>query len=851
MITLAPTISLNEILTNVQNVIAPLWPLKDYVAVNPFVGLTQHRFLSAKEKLDRVRDADVLMPLEYFQKQFSAGAFTIEDIESALTQCRAEYSAYYDEFTITTILQGIRENQNAAKASVSNSPDQRKYRTFAELIDGQHGTSFASLITGEISRNVAAHYDEGQAAWASPWKDLPLFEAWREAAMIDRRPEKLGIAGFREFATLLPSSPQQAIERQLHDLEIPPEHWCEYLQCQLLTIPGWAGYVKYRVREVNMAGMSDDDLIGLLAIRLAYDAALLNAYPNLDIALCWPSSESELLGEDASFDEAQGPSDDTLIRYALQVATETAYRRRLAADLIDRPTPERLSKAPAESHQETEQSLPALETSKSVQMVFCIDVRSELIRRNLEVVSDEIETFGFAGFFAMAMEYVPLGETNGSAQCPVLLSPGFQVREGLRGRDGQSQANAVARRRMTRAGRGVWKSFQSSASSCFSFVESLGFLYAGKLISNTFRFTRPVAKSHFDGIKQADRGALGPVLHHCGHMGITDTKRVDLAEGMLRNLGLTENFARLVVVCGHGSETANNPYKAGLDCGACGGHAGESNARVAASILNDHSVREALQERGITIPAATWFLAAQHNTTTDEIEFFDVAEMPASMSEALNELGYWTRDACELTRAERALRMRGNDGPRVDERDLIARSRDWSEVRPEWGLAGNAAFVVAPRSRTANLKLDGRTFLHSYDFRNDKELKVLELIMTAPMVVTNWINLQYYASTVDNQHYGSGNKAIHNVVGQLGVVLGNGGDLMSGLPWQSIHDGSAYQHEPLRLMVVIEAPRKAIQTILDKHPFVDGLASNGWLTLSAIENEVVFQYFGELGWKVM
>jgi len=837
MITLAPTISLHDILTDVQNVIAPLWPLKDYVAVNPFVGLTQHRFLSAKEKLDRVRDADILMPLEYFQRQFSGGAFTIEDIEIALTQCCAEYPAYYEEFTMTTILRGVRENQNVVKMSMPNTHGQRKYRTIAEVIDRQHGTVFTSMITGEISRHVAAHYDEGQAAWPSPWKHLPLFEAWREAAMIDRRPEKLGITGFREFAKRLSSSPHKAIERQLVELGIPKEHWCEYLLCQLLSIPGWAGYVKYRVREANMSGMSDDDLIGLLAIRLAYDAALLDAYSDLDIALCWPSRESAPLGDETSFAQAQGPSDDVLIRYALQVATETAYRRKLAADLIDRPTPA--------------QSLQEPETSKLVQMVFCIDVRSEVIRRNLEVVSDEIETFGFAGFFAMAMEYVPLGESSGSAQCPVLLSPGFQVREGLRGRDDKSQANAVACRRITRAARGVWKSFQSSASSCFSFVESLGFLYAGKLVSNTFGFSRPVAKSHFDGVKPADRDSLGPILHHHGHMGITDAKKVDLAEGMLRILGLTENFAKLVVVCGHGSETANNPYKAGLDCGACGGHAGESNARVAASILNDHSVREALQGREIMIPGKTWFLAAQHITTTDEIEFFDVTEMPTSMAEALDELCRWTREASELTRVERAIRMRGNDGAPVSGRDLIARSRDWSEVRPEWGLAGNAAFVVAPRSRTASLKLDGRTFLHNYDFINDKELKVLELIMTAPMVVTNWINLQYYASTVDNQHYGSGNKAIHNVVGQLGVVLGNGGDLMTGLPWQSIHDGSTYQHEPLRLMVVIEAPRKAIQSVLDKHPGVHDLASNGWLTLSAIENEVVFQYFGELGWKVM
>ena len=59
--------------------------------------------------------------------------------------------------------------------------------------------------------------------------------------------------------------------------------------------------------------------------------------------------------------------------------------------------------------------------------------------------------------------------------------------------------------------------------------------------------------------------------------------------------------------------------------------------------------------------------------------------------------------------------------------------------------------------------------------------------MTAPMIVAHWINMQYFASTVDNDHFGSGNKTIHNVVGRFGILSGNGGDLMTGLPWQSLH----------------------------------------------------------------
>ncbi len=184
----------------------------------------------------------------------------------------------------------------------------------------------------------------------------------------------------------------------------------------------------------------------------------------------------------------------------------------------------------------------------------------------------------------------------------------------------------------------------------------------------------------------------------------------------------------------------------------------------------------------------------------------------------------------------------------ASEANVVQRSRDWSEVRPEWGLAGNAAFIIAPRSRTAGLDLGGRTFMHSYDHARDPEGTVLELIMTAPMIVTSWINLQYYASAVDNRSFGSGNKLIHNVTGQLGVLLGNGGDLMTGLPWQAVSDGQELMHEPLRLAVVIEAPRTAVERVIEKHRMVADLLENGWLTLLVREGDDFFRWTADGEW---
>lgn len=209
----------------------------------------------------------------------------------------------------------------------------------------------------------------------------------------------------------------------------------------------------------------------------------------------------------------------------------------------------------------------------------------------------------------------------------------------------------------------------------------------------------------------------------------------------------------------------------------------------------------------------------------------------------------WLAAAGTITRSERAPRL-----PRASGEDQIhRRSRDWAEVRPEWALAGCRAFIAAPRQRTAGKRLDGRAFLHDYDWQQDAGFSVLELIMTAPVVVASWISLQYYGSTVAPRIFGAGNKLLHNVTGGIGVVEGNGGVLQAGLPWQSVHDGELYMHEPLRLSVCIEAPRAAITDVLRRHADVRALFDHRWLHLFGLDENgrMSWRYAGDLQWTAI
>jgi uncharacterized protein len=565
------------------------------------------------------------------------------------------------------------------------------------------------------------------------------------------------------------------------------------------------------------------------------------------------------------------------------------------------------------------------------QAIFCIDVRSECFRRQLEEIGGN-ETFGFAGFFGVPICYQGFSSEQQTDQCPVLLKPKHVVKEIPRASQGKAAEKFLAGQQIAKTGHTLLHDLKENVVTPYVMVEAIGWFFGFKLFGQTLqpkwfekamswmkdslaipiRTTLTVEKIHreeayemvatkyraaiyrlfsekynqqgtnvpHDQVEHLRKLALHQIpsdsndneelfrllkwnqsdldqfiavlrkdfnlhardldyqIQKITQTGFTVSEQVNYVETALRLLGFTKTFARLVLLCAHGSISDNNPYESALDCGACGGNHGISNARTLAVMANNPQVRQRLANKGIIIPPDTHFLPGQHDTTTDEVELYDLEEVPATHRKDLLRLQHDLQEACEKNSRERLARF--PDVPAIKETDKASpltkiRSMDWSQVRPEWGLSGHTAFIIGRRSLSQGINFEGRTFLHSYDHTQDPDGKYLEIIMTAPMIVTNWINMEHYFSTVDPKVYGAGSKVYHNVVGNIGVMYGTESDLCVGLPIQTVFNGDKPYHDPMRLFAIIEAPLEKITAIVRRHEILKRLTGNRWLNLVAID----------------
>ncbi|HTK86555.1 MAG TPA: DUF2309 domain-containing protein [Nitrospiraceae bacterium] len=576
------------------------------------------------------------------------------------------------------------------------------------------------------------------------------------------------------------------------------------------------------------------------------------------------------------------------------------------------------------------------------QIVFCIDVRSEVFRRHLEHRGG-YETLGLAGFFGVPLDYQPFSAHHAVAHCPVLLKPKNQVREVPRSYQGVLAQRHKTAVQLSKAAHTLLHDLKENVITPYVMVEALGWFFGLPLLGKTLlprwyhgtsgwlkQLLMPsvattltvdkitskeaeemIAAEQHALIRELVRerfglagSALSPALlekirkkaidqdgtngettntlpctseaeeafyqelrerHRASPRGISDrlerltqtgfsvAEQAYFVEAALRLMGLTANFARVILFCAHGSTSQNNPYESALDCGACGGNQGLPNARIIAAMANKPAVRELLQARGIKIPNDAHFLAAQHDTTTDRVRVIDLEDVPATHRKDLTRLMTDLKEAGIQTALERGLALGMPTGPTDKTARQLAgrRSEDWAETRPEWGLSGNSLMVIGRRALTHTVNLRGRAFLHSYDSRQDASGKLLETIMTAPLVVAQWINMEHYFSTVDNEVYGSGSKVYHNVVGRIGVMTGAWSDLRIGLPAQTVFNGRTPYHEPMRLLTVIEAPRDRIGAIIARHSLLQQLFHHGWVALMALDprDRMFYHYDGIAGWR--
>jgi uncharacterized protein len=790
--------SAQTVLTAAQaagRMIPPAWPLAATVAVNPFLGQTGENLAAAGARLSRVGGVPVTMPRAWYTDRIASGEISDADLSDAL--------ALSPSHQRPADLAALKAEIAKPAVSATTTP------TVADLAQRVTSQDWPGIIADRIGVWASAHFDQGQALWAAARGTASdtgsaAFTSWRSFAMHDLTPEIAGLKGFAAYVAATPQRADEALARSVERLSLSEAALPTMFHNQLMTLAGWAQVARWRLWQAEMANGTDDTLTDLLAIRLVFEEALLELFRE-KIGADWDAAV-------AVHASPLAPGHDQVLDAILQEATERSAQRSLAATMaLPRPLPTRAARP-------------------QLQAAFCIDVRSEVYRRALESVGPAIETIGFAGFFGLPLSHRRFASTQSEAHLPVLLSPAVRTCVAV---DPAMEAQEEKLRVAARAKR-AWGRFKLAAVSSFAFVEAAGPIYAGKLVQDSLGLDTRTATP--DPAPRLDP-ALGPET------------RLSIAETVLRAMSMTDGFGRIVLLAGHGANVVNNPHASALHCGACGGQTGEVSARVLAELLNDSAVRKGLLDKGITIPPDTLFVAGLHDTTTDELTLFDAQSPAPSHAADIDTLKTWLTKAAVLARTERALRL-----PQADtEAKMVGRSKDWSQVRPEWGLAGCMAFIAAPRSRTSGRSLEGRAFLHSYDWQADKGFGVLELIMTAPVVVASWISLQYYGSTVAPATFGAGNKLLHNVVGGIGVLEGNGGAPRVGLPWQSVHDGAKLMHDPLRLSVMIEAPREAMSAVLEKHPGVRELFDNRWLHLFALDSEgrMAWRYTRDLQWEAM
>lgn len=733
------------------------------------------------------------------------------------------------------------------------------------------GTDPDLLVNDLLIRFVGAFLDQGLASSEMPLRDEGFLGAFctlysqplgspdrwlRGLALELRRIHERGVSAL------------DSIHDSLQALGVPPDDWSKYISATFLALRGWGGMVHQVEQRGDRAvhPVPAGSLVEFLAVRLLLDRFAAAFVARTELPFTGPLKdlrEALLL----RLDRPGQPSVEQRAFLVFKLAQVVG----LSPDVLDRLKPADWAKIVSEIESFTglerrrifhlayerrfaEQSLDAVAihsrqhwgrpATPTFQVSCCLDEREESFRRHIEEIAPQAETFGAAGFYSVAMYYRGAADAHFTPLCPVVVRPQHWVTEEVA--DGQAEAHhwrARTRRALGAATHRLHRGSRTIGSGTL-LTGFVGVLATFPLVARIL-FPRVAARirRHLEHIVEPPTNtrlqierrevATGP---DNGQVGYTLDEMSVTAERLLRDMGLTSGFARLVLLLGHGSDSLNNPYNSAYNCGACGGSAGGPNARAIAQILNDPRVRSQLVQRGIILPADTVFVGGMHNTCKETVVFYDRDRIPPSHQQEFKDARKAIESACDRNAHERCRRFMSAPltlSFREARRHVEERSEDLAQTRPELGHATNAITIVGRREWTRGLFLDRRAFLTSYDpTQDDAECGILTRILQAVFPVCSGINLEYYFSRVDNFGYGSGTKLPHNLASLLGVMDGAASDLRTGLPWQMVEI-----HEPVRSLFIIETTPAAMLRIIDRVAGIGQLCRNGWVQLAVLHPE--------------
>ncbi|MFA9458787.1 DUF2309 domain-containing protein [Halalkalibacter sp. AB-rgal2] len=840
---------INVLVKSASRVIAPLWPIATFAARHPWMGLETQSFEQVARWLKNTRDVDIYPSASMIQSAKDRGEIDETFLELGLQRWLSSHSMNIpremaERFCRASIkLDPLPTNLMSSPElhtlvdglSVLNPERNPSMKPLSSYVKNQNSEKIVNILDHHMIKWCKFYLDDSQAGWTMPNREKGFYHAWQQLISHDPALSK----GQRNLLKDWPQEAHVALTQVLSALEIPESERQSYLEDHLLSLPGWAGMMLWRSQQ---SSHERSLLTEYLAVRISMEWVFIKPY--LPIANQQSDKEVSVASLLAAWihwgnltieewTQMSNIEQNEYLTFAYRF--DETMRRKLWLEAWEQTYTEQLSEK-IHSKQSVKNDKKTL-----AQFAFCIDVRSEPFRRKLEK-EGPFETIGIAGFFGLPIATSELGSTHCHSSLPVILKPQHTIKESA---DTSELKQYQQRKQVANSLGYTFHRMKQNVFASLLLPEISGPWLSLQMVARSFvprRANGVIRNLREAWLRKPDTKISLQHVHDTEAdipVGFSEEEKVNYARQALSMMGLTKNFAPLVVICGHGSQSTNNPYAAALDCGACGGAAGGFNARVLAVLCNLHEVRESLYTEGIEIPEDTVFVAAEHKTTVDDLHWLYVPKLSQSAQEAFDHINAVLPKVSNDANAERLSQLPNYHSHFKNPKTEAHRfAEDWSEIRPEWGLARNAAFIIGQRDLTEDCNLEGRAFLHSYDWRQDHKGDLLANIIAGPGTVAQWINLQYYASTVAPHYYGSGNKATQTVTASLGVMQGNASDLLSGFPWQSVmkSDNEAY-HSPLRLLVVIQAPREYVERLLNHDPTFSQKVENGWIRLATVNQE--------------